>query len=639
MEATTKRSRKKRKAADHAGSAPLDPVQTVLGRLHGIARSGDGWMAKCPAHHDEKPSLSVRYGSDGRALLKCHAGCSVDSILEKLGLEKRDLFAHEPRLALAAPPKQTPRTRRSIVAEYDYRNAAGGLLFQTIRYDPKDFRQRRPDGKGGWISNLTGVPRPLPLYRLPELTEALARRPRRQILVVEGEKDVDSIRGLGLLATCNPMGAGKWGQVDQTPLRDRIVVVIPDKDEPGRKHARQVARALHRIARKVRLLELPGEGKDVTDWIEAGGTRDQLVDLARSAPPWEPDAKRGDGSDSLVMIPLVDVAAKPVVWLWPDRIPIGKITLIAGAPGLGKSLVTLDIATRVSAGLRWPDGERIRCSPGDVVLLSAEDDVADTIKPRLIAARADLGRITFLESRRTFDQKAGREILMPFSLERDVPLLQDALLQKPDCRLVIVDPITAYFGRADSHKNSDVRALLAPLAAMAAKAVVAVVAISHLNKTVRQGALERVTGSIALPAAARAVHLVTKDKDDPERRLFLPGKNNLAPDTPGLAYRAKVCRDGVRVAWEADPVTISIDEALRRTGRRPGPEPGEREEAEEWLRGYLQDGPKPARKLFQEAQRDGISRSTLKRAKAAMPVESHKAGMDQGWTWHLAKQP
>jgi len=635
MEATTKRSRKKRKAADHAGSAPSDPVQTVLGRLQDIARSGDGWMAKCPAHHDEKPSLSIGYGSDGRALLKCHAGCSVDSILEKLGMEKRDLFAREPSPVLAAPPEQTPRTRRTVVQEYDYRDAKGTLIFQAVRYEPKDFRQRRPDRKGRWIYNLAGVPRPLPLYRLPELNEARERGPRRYVFVVEGEKDVESIRRLGLIATCNPMGAGKWGQVDQTPLRDRIVVVIPDKDGPGRKHARQVARALHHIARKVRILELPGDGKDATDWINAGGTREELVRLAKSAPPWEPDAEPADEPDGLVMECLADVEKKPIEWLWPKRIPIGKITLIAGPPGLGKSTITLDIAARVSAGLRWPDGDRTRCERGDVVLFSAEDDPADTIRGRLEAAGADLHNTHFVKGDRVSDEKTGQKKLRQFTLEDGIPRLRAALEKDPGCRLVVIDPINAYLGRTDSHRNSDVRALFAPLAAMAAETGVAVIVVSHFSKASDRAALERITGSTAFAEAPRVTHIVAKDRLDPERRLFLPAKNNLSRGKEGLAYRMEDCEGYGRVAWERDPVYTTADEALRPDDRRPGPEPERLEEAKNWLRENLRNGPRPAKDLIDEAGKDGILKRTLMRARRDLGVESFKNGMKGGWLCRL----
>jgi 5S rRNA maturation endonuclease (ribonuclease M5) len=181
-----------------------------------------------------------------------------------------------------------------IVATYDYSDETGKLLFQTVRYHPKNFAQRQPDGEGGWIWNLKGVQRVL--YRLGELRSALNRG--LPAILVEGEKDVDALARLGLpmAVTCNPLGAGKWREEYSEILRGAIVYVIADKDDPGREHAQQVATPLHGKGKRVAVLELPDRNghkvKDASDWLAAGGSGGELAELLEAAPEWTPQTKK-----------------------------------------------------------------------------------------------------------------------------------------------------------------------------------------------------------------------------------------------------------------------------------------------------------------------------------------------------------
>lgn len=339
-----------------------------------------------------------------------------------------------------------------------------------------------------------------------------------------------------------------------------------------------------------------------------------------------------------VLVCLADVEPEEVRWLWPTRIALGKLTMIAGDPGLGKSFLTLDMAARVSRGDGWPDFPDATGEPGGVVLLSAEDDLADTIRPRLDAAGADVRRINAFTTIQTGTNAKGEPVFRPFTLE-DVALLQAAIAATADCRLVVVDPISAYCGKTDSHKNADVRALLGPLIALAASAKVAVVAVNHLRKG-DGPAMYRSMGSVAFNAAGRAVYAVAKDRDDPTgiRRLVVPVKNNCGDDRTGLAYRLIAPYGGQPVvAWEPQPVSVSADEALApaEQERQRGPDPQERNEAADWLREALKAGPRAAAELRAEAKADGITEGTLKRAKERLGVKSGKGGMDGGWTWRL----
>ncbi len=250
-----------------------------IARLPGGARkSGGGYMARCPAHEDRLASLSINEGDDGRVLLKCQAGCDTETIMLRLGLTMKDLFPNGNSAKASAPQSK-------IVATYDYKDESGKLLFQTVRLEPKNFRQRRPNGKGGWIWNLEGVRRVL--YRLPELLDAekafkanlafdesLDDGSEDHVIITEGEKDVETARALGFVATCNPMGAGKWDDGYSKFLEFADVTIIADADPPGRKHAEQVAQSLRRRAkaRETTVLELPG-AKDFTEWVEKGGAK------------------------------------------------------------------------------------------------------------------------------------------------------------------------------------------------------------------------------------------------------------------------------------------------------------------------------------------------------------------------------
>ncbi len=337
-----------------------------------------------------------------------------------------------------------------------------------------------------------------------------------------------------------------------------------------------------------------------------------------------------------VIVRLSDVKPEPVAWLWPGRIALGKLTLIAGDPGLGKSFLTLDMASRVSRGWAWPDAPGVATTPGGVVLLSAEDGVADTIRPRLDAAGADATRIVALEAIRSVGDN-GRESDRAFDLSRDLPALEGAIRSVEGCRLVVIDPVTAYLGGVDSHKNAEIRGLLAPLGAIAERHRVAVVAVTHLNKSGGGPAIYRAMGSLAFAAAARAAWAVSKDRNDPRRRLLLPIKNNIAQDTGGLAYRIEPTGvDGCpAVAWEPDPVNVSADDAL---GGDRGYDGGrtERDDAAAWLCDFLARGSKPANDVFSEAKAAGFAKRTIQRAKALAGVRPRKETFGGGWVWELS---
>lgn len=300
----------------------------------------------CPFHNDEKtPNLAVYF--DGS--YKCFA-CDASG---------GDVFAfHQKRHNLSFPQalneladKYAPELiqhnsngngrTQEIVAEYDYRDESGELLFQTVRYKPKDFKYRKPDGNGDWIWNLQGVRR-VP-YRLPELIAS-----EGEIYVCEGEKDVDRLVDLGLTATTCPMGAGKWRHEYSEWLKDRDVVIIPDNDPVGREHAGKIACALHGLAKSIKIVSLPGlsEHGDVFDYLDQHTKENLLIEVEKTS-FYESATSILERLETWNQIGAMDIK---VEWLVDRLIPKGAITVLFGQGGVGKTWLMMDAALNIGNG-------------------------------------------------------------------------------------------------------------------------------------------------------------------------------------------------------------------------------------------------------------------------------------------------
>ncbi len=344
----------------------------------------------------------------------------------------------------------------------------------------------------------------------------------------------------------------------------------------------------------------------------------QRADAAKHA-RIEPELQRA----SLRTKPFSEIKPERVNWLWPARIPSGKLTLIAGDPGLGKSMLTAYIAAIVSKGGTWPDGTH--APTGDVLIVNLEDGQADTTRPRLDAAGADVARVHAADLVQQLDSTLRCMTLA------DVQPIADALARMPQPRAVILDPASAFMGSADSHVAADVRGLLAPLAELAQRSGVAFILIAHLNKSSAQSAMNRINGSGAYVAACRSAWIVVKDKDDELRRLLLPLKNNLGPDQGGLAYRVAVAENGAPfVEFESEPVNVRADDALAAAD-----EDESGDDSGSFLCDLLRSGSMAAKEIYREAESAGYSRDAMKRAKRRMGIEAIKAGMNGGWCWRL----
>jgi len=361
-----------------------------------------------------------------------------------------------------------------------------------------------------------------------------------------------------------------------------------------------------------------------------------------SPPPPNPDAPSGlarapSAPDRVPrLIRLSDVAPVDVSWLWQDKIPLGRITVLAGKPGDGKSITAAEITARVTCGRDWPDGSY--CPSGSVLLLSAEDALDDTIRPRLDAARADVSRVVALQGVRHLSDDGGNKVDRVITLA-DLDIIEESLKEMPDCKLVIVDPIGSYLGGGtDSHRDNEVRALLAPLGQLASKYNVAVICVCHTRKGgATTHADDAILGSVAFSGIARSVLHVMNDPDDPEKRrkLLLPGKCNIGPRSPGWTFTVE--GGPPHVVW-GERVDQTADDAVQ-AAAKPGPPPAAKREAAEWLKAALQGGPRLAKDVQDEAKaKADIAPATLRRAQKDLGVEVDRPKNPGPWWWRLPGQ-
>lgn len=345
-------------------------------------------------------------------------------------------------------------------------------------------------------------------------------------------------------------------------------------------------------------------------------------------------AARAEVLAGLVYTCIADVRPEAVKWLWPGRIPLGELTMIVGDPGLGKSQICASLASVVTNGGQWPV-DRAYAEQGSVLILSAEDNIKHTIRPRLDAANADVSRCHTLQAVKRISEQ-GMSFEGGFNLAEDLAKLSVLMDEIGDVRLVVIDPVSAYLGETDSHKNAEVRGMLAPLTTLAGNHSAAIILVSHLTKSQSANALMRVQGSIAFAALCRAVWGVTADKEDRQRRLFMPLKNNLGQDKTGLGYCIEsYTLEGAeehiptsRVSWESTLVETSVDEAFGASLTHD--ERTELDEAKEFLREALADGRIKAQDVQRMAKSAGHSLTTLGRAKRDLRIQFKRVGFGAG---------
>jgi hypothetical protein len=359
---------------------------------------------------------------------------------------------------------------------------------------------------------------------------------------------------------------------------------------------------------------------------------DEVRKIAQSYGRYSPGRSQANGASVYSAVPGVlasDVKPERVRWLWDDHIPLGKLTIFDGDPGVAKSTATIDLAARVTGSWGMPDGSEANTTPSGVVIVSLEDGIADTIVPRLIAAGADLTKLRIIQTINGLDG-----IPRTPTLPVDLPAIE-AAIRDMSAALVLIDPLVATLAeKTNSHQDQDVRRTLAPCTALADKTGVALILVRHLNKGNNPNPKYRGGGSIGIIGAARASFIFAEDPDEEGSFIMAANKMNLCAKPPSLKYTLQEQDGALLVAWEG---------TSSHTARSILAQPESAEEtnacanAKAFLSEVLAAGPLESKFIYREARQAGIARRTLERAKAQLGVKSAKCGMDAGWKWQLPK--
>lgn len=515
-------------------------AETIARHLGGATRAGDNWSCRCPAHEDKRASLSIKDGPDGKLLVHCHAGCAQDDVINSLKVAGLWGTA-KPTPARTPPPVQINlgQGKGKIVETYDYVSEDGELLYQAVRYEPKDFRQRRPEGDG-WSWSIKGVRRVL--YRLPDVMAAVADG--QTIYICEGEKDVETARSLGLAATCNAMGAdngsgNKWLAEFADVLVNADVVVVPDNDESGTRHAEWVIQTLTGKARSISVV-VPKQGKDLTDWVNSGASRGDIEASAVDALEVETPPPR---------FPFLDVAnlvsdIKPINWLVRDYLERDSIALVYGAPGGGKSFMTVDLAASVAMGQPWM-GHQVHA--GRVFYIAGEGHNGLARRFRAWEVAKD----TALKPGQLF-KSAGAMQVLDEQMVVDVSDQIAATCQDEPPAMVVIDTLARNFGAGDENSTEDMSRF-----------------ITHVDKYLRQRFgccvlvvhhsghnMERARGSSALKAAVDAEYEIAKDDSGYVKIRTTKMKDAELP--PELILRIKGVELPGLLDEDGEPVTSAV---------------------------------------------------------------------------------
>ena len=555
----------------------------------------------------------------------------------------------------SAEPKNTVKT---LAGEWTYTDEKGTPLYRVKRFEwmgngvkKKSFVQEHY-ANGQYMPGLSdslkqsgGVPLGLP---------DILKRKEEMLFIAEGEKCRDAIISLGLLATTASGGTANEKLHWPKHVQNRDVVILPDQDKAGYQYALYVADSLYRTNR-IKIVHLPGlsEKGDVANWIERGGTKPELLQIIEKTPTWDGTPFIYSGSNTTqksvrtnitslsevkpVIVSFEEIEEEEVSWLLQDIFPMGMVSVLAGKPGQSKSFLTCWLAAMVSCD----DTVFFRRSPipkGEVILCNAEDSASQTIKKRLRWNGANMSKVKTIPHVIMPGRDSGGKTVaveVPITLEM-IGAFEQAFEENPNCQLLIVDPVSAFWGNTNDQKNAEVRVIMARLKALAERFNVAIVLVTHLNKMPSADSGSRITGSGGLPAAGRANWLLTQDETGLRTVSLIKG--NVTENKVGFTFRViegKVTIIDSEVDVSADEMLQSEIDSRSNKGRKPE----QLNEAMTWLEEFLRDGCKPVGSrnnpaegtVYYEAKQKGISACTLQRAEKELGIRKHREGYAYFW--------
>ena len=495
------------------GVSPM--FEHILSLLQNTRQNSHSWTAQCPAHDDKRNSLSLAISQNNTILIKCFAGCSPESITQAIGLSLKDLFHDQDPVASS---HHSDKIKPSIDRTYDYTDEFGNLIYQNVRFIPKDFRLRKPAPNNKWSWNLNGTQRTI--YKLPETLESIALE--RTIIIVESEKSVDRLISLGFSATATG-GASSWKPEFSSFFIGANVIIIPDRDKAGDSYALTVASSLHGKANQVSILTLPlpwseKNGRDVFDWLLDHSAQDLSDLIIQEVIPFNPAKQPNHQSNPK---PTTTELPKSAADLWkmnfpaprfivPDIIPEG-LTLLVGAPKLGKSFAVHEIAIALATGGKAFGSVQVQ--QGHVLYLALEDNLR-RLQKRL--------KNLCLELQPKGLENLFYKVSSPRLHDGLLPIIEEWLFNQPKTVFIILDTLAKV--RPPAGKGSIYQedyAVLEGLKAIADKHQIGILVIHHTNKGEHEDYFNSVSGTTGLTGAADTTLLLTNTKRG--NRAYLRG--------------------------------------------------------------------------------------------------------------------
>ena len=593
-------------------------LKDFLSRLGDVRCNRGEYSAHCPAHDDKHSSLSIQEGKDGRILVFCHAGCTMEEIVNSLGLTKSDLFPTQATSHAIAP---TPITE----VEYFYHSEPPLKKVRRRCADGgKTFSWMHLDSNGQWQNGRKGITPPLYTGSSPQIPSA--------VYIVEGEKDVLTLEKHGLPAVSLADGAkSKWYPEYSQMLQGKTVYIIPDNDEPGRAYADRIARHLQDAGCSLKNLDLrdkwpdiPAHG-DISDFIDAVGSKaalQALADLTAETAEYTRNTETSDASESgnisflSLFKPLTAFTEKDPVWLVDGWIPKGQITLFAGDGGIGKTSVWVNLLAAFSSGLpTLIDSENSKRNPMRVAFCTTEDSVSTQLKRRLREAGAKVENIIALDpsadtTGELADFKFGRKRMELF-LRRIRP------------EVVVFDPIQAFIPpTVNMGSRNAMRDCLAPLDRLGEDLGITFVLVAHTNKRRNVYGRARISDSSDLWDIARSVIMLGRTPEENIRYLSNE-KNNYSPLQETVLFDFDASGLVKRVGTSA-----MRDQDYMLAGHSGG-RTSTLEACADWIRGHLRDagGEVPNTDLIRNAMAAGFTQKTVRKAKELLHGNTGKPAM------------